>query len=91
MDYKTILTNYILAANATKGQIVYQPCDGMLEVCESEETKRELLTLVNDSDITLHKSAEESAYQELVNWSKESDLLLESSEGVLFCIPKQAA
>lgn len=91
MDYKIILTNYIAAANATAGQIVYQPCDGLLEVCESEETKRELLTLVNGSDITLHESAEESAYQELVNWSRESDLLLESSKGVLFCISKLAA
>ena len=34
MNYKTILTNYITAANATDGQIVYQPCDGLLEVCE---------------------------------------------------------
>lgn len=42
MNYKTILTNYITAANATAGQIVYQPCDGLLEVCESEETKQEL-------------------------------------------------
>lgn len=90
MNYKTILTNYITAANATAGQIVYQPCYGLLEVCESEDTKRELLTLVNASDITLHESAEDSAYQELVNWSKESDLLLESSEGILFCIPKAA-
>ena len=42
MNYKTILTNDITAANATAGQIVYQPCDGLLEVCESEGTKQEL-------------------------------------------------
>lgn len=29
MNYKTILTNYIAAANATAGEIVYQPCDGL--------------------------------------------------------------
>lgn len=88
MDYKEILTNYIAAANATAGQIVYQPCDGLLEVCESEETKRELLSLVNASDITLFENAEDSAYTELIEWSKESDWLLLSSKGVLFCIPR---
>lgn len=91
MNYKTILTNFITAANATAGQIVYQPCDGLLEVCETEETKQELLTLVMTSDITQHEPAEESAYQDLVEWAQESDLLLESSEGILFCIPKMAA
>lgn len=90
MNYKTILTNYIAAANATAGQIVYQPCDGLLEVCESEETKRELLQIVQNSDITLLENVENSAYQELVDWSKETDMLLESSNGVLFCIPKAA-
>lgn len=91
MNYKTKLTNYITAANATAGQIVYQPCDGLLEVCETEETKRELLALVAGSNITLHESSEDSAYQEISSWSKKSDLLLESSKGILFCIPKQAA
>ena len=42
MNYKTILTNDITAANATAGQIVYQSCDGLLEVCESEGTKQEV-------------------------------------------------
>lgn len=90
MNYKTILTNYIAAANATAGQIVYQPCDGLLEVCESEETKQELLQIVKNSDITLLENVRNSAYQELVDWSKENDMLLESSMGVLFCIPKAA-
>ena len=91
MNYKTILTNYITAANATAGQIVYQPCDGLLEVCESEETKQELLDLVNRSEyITNYYGVCGSAYCELIGRAKESDLLLESSEGVLFCIPKIA-
>lgn len=89
-NYKTILTNYITSANATAGQIVYQPNDGLLEVCESEETKQELLELVNRSEcITNYYGACGSAYSELIGWAQEADLLLESSEGVLFCIPKQ--
>lgn len=91
MDYKTILTNYITAANAVAGQIVYMPCDGLIEVCNDEDTKQELLALVAGSEITLYEPSEDSAYQELVDWSKDSDLLLGSSENVLFCIPKQAA
>lgn len=80
-----------MSVDATAGQIVYQPCDGLLEVCESEETKQELLQIVKNSDITLLENAEDSAYQELVDWSKETDILLESSNGVLFCIPSTAA
>lgn len=91
MNYKTILTNYITAANATAGQIVYQPCDGLLEVCDSEATKLELLNMVNNSDITLLNNTDVSAYQELIDWAQESDMLLESSRGVLFCISKIAA
>ena len=91
MNYKTILTNYITAANATAGQIVYQPCDGLLEVCETEATKQELLNIVNDSEINLLVNNENYAYQELTDWSKDSDLLLESSKGILFCVPKIAA
>lgn len=90
MNYKTILTNYITAANATARQIVYQPCDGLLEVCKSEDTKQELLELVSNSNVTLMENVDGSAYQELVDWSRESDVLLESTNGILFCIPKSA-
>lgn len=90
MDYKQILTNYISAADATTGSIVYQPCDGLIEVCDSEATKQELLNLASNSEITILENTENSAYQELINWSQESDILLESSEGVLFCLPKAA-
>lgn len=90
MNYKTILTNYIASANAIAGQIVYQPCAGLLEVCESEETKQELLQIIQNSDITLLENVEDFAYLELTDWSKENDMLLESSNGILFCIPKAA-
>lgn len=90
MDYKSILTNYILSVDATSGSIVYQPSDGLIEVCQSEDIKQKLLQIVQTSDIVLLENAEDSVYQELVNWSKETDMLLESSNGVLFCIPKVA-
>ncbi len=90
MDYKSILTNYIASVDATAGSVVYQPCDGLLEVCQTEDAKQELLQIVQNSDITLLENVENSAYQELVDWSKETDMLLESSNGVLFCIPKAA-
>lgn len=91
MDYKLLLTNYLLSVDATAGSVVYQPCDGLLEVCQTQDAKQELLRIVQNSDITLLENAEDSAYQELVDWSKETDILLESSNGVLFCIPSTAA
>lgn len=92
MDYKTILTNYIASVDATAGAIVYQPCDCLIEVCDSQTKKDELLQLVERSDIQIFDSSfGGDAYQDLVEWSQESDLLLTSSENVLFCIPKMVA
>lgn len=90
IDYKAILQDYISSIDATKGSIVYQPSDGLIEVCQFEDIKQKLLQIVQTSDIVLLENAEDSIYQELVNWSKETDMLLESSNGILFCIPKVA-
>lgn len=90
-NYKEILTHYLESVEATAGAIVYQPCDCLLEVCETQETKDELLELVKRSELRLFEDGpEKEGYRELIDWSKDSDLLLESSEGVLFCIPKAA-
>ena len=90
-NHKELLISYITSVDATTGAIVYQPFDCLIEVCKSQKTKDELLQLVERSEIHLLDSSDSKAgYQELIDWSKD-DLLLESSENVLFCIPKTAA
>lgn len=90
-NYKELLISYISSVDAATGSIVYQPFDCLIEVCKSQETKEELLQLVERSEIRLLDSnVSQEGYQELIDWSK-NDLLLESSENVLFCIPKAVA
>ena len=73
-----------------KDLVVYfgEIADVMDEI--SQKDKQELLELVSNSDVTLMENVDGSAYQELVDWSRESDVLLESTNGILFCIPKNA-
>jgi len=91
MDYKSILLSYISKADATTGSVVYQPCDGLIEVCQTISVKQDLINLVQDSTISLLTNKEDSAYEDLIQWSQDTDLLLLASNNVLFCIPKLVA
>ena len=80
----------ILIRLARKGALAFQEIDNLLETTD-EGTER-LIQLLKEADnlsIVSREDMLESAYDELAQWSIESDTLILADSGVLICLPEE--
>lgn len=80
--------NYVI-----DNQIVWQPCDGLIETGKGSEFSNiidvaKAISESRDFEIVSRDQMLKGAFHDLAEWSTDTDVLILVSDDVLVCVPK---